>query len=93
MRDYESKHRDKISGGYIELEIKYTEDDEEKPKPKKTKSDKGKSEKKDESKLSKEVQDLMKLIFDMNMINQSMQEIGYDAKKCPLGKLGDSTIK
>ena len=35
----------------------------------------------------------MKLIFDMNMINQSMQEIGYDAKKCPLGKLGDSTIK
>ena len=22
-----------------------------------------------------------------------MKEIGYDAKKCPLGKLGDSTIK
>jgi len=35
----------------------------------------------------------MKLIFDMEMINKSMLEIGYDAKKCPLGKLGDSTIK
>jgi hypothetical protein len=26
------------------------------------------------------------------MINNSMKEIGYDAKKCPLGKLGDGTI-
>ena len=91
--DYEKKYRDKTSGGYIELEIKYTEDDEEKPKPKKTKSDKGKPVKKESSKLSKEVQDLMNLIFDMKMINNSMKEIGYDAKKCPLGKLGDSTIK
>lgn len=28
----------------------------------------------------------------MKMIDNSMKEIGYDAKKCPLGKLGDSTI-
>lgn len=34
----------------------------------------------------------MRLIFDMNMINNSMKEIGYDAKKMPLGKLGDTTI-
>lgn len=35
----------------------------------------------------------MRLIFDMKMINTSMKEIGYDAKKMPLGKLGDNTIK
>lgn len=35
----------------------------------------------------------MKLIFDINMIKSSMKEIGYDAKKCPLGKLGDNTVK
>lgn len=27
------------------------------------------------------------------MINNTMKEIGYDAKKMPLGKLGDNTIK
>lgn len=27
------------------------------------------------------------------MIVSCMKKIGYDAKKCPLGKLGDSTIK
>lgn len=34
----------------------------------------------------------MRLVFDMKMIEKSMKEIGYDAKKCPLGKLGDNTI-
>ena len=29
----------------------------------------------------------------MNMINKTLSEIGYDAKKMPLGKLGDGTIK
>lgn len=35
----------------------------------------------------------MGLIFDVNVMNNTMKEIGYDAKKMPLGKLGDSTIK
>lgn len=35
----------------------------------------------------------MGLIFDVNVINNTMKEIGYDAKRMPLGKLGDSTIK
>ncbi len=34
----------------------------------------------------------MQLIFDTNMLNNAMKEIGYDARKMPLGKLGDSTI-
>lgn len=35
----------------------------------------------------------MGLIFDVNVMNNTMKEIGYDAKRMPLGKLGDSTIK
>ena len=47
---------------------------------------------KNPSKLSKEVQDLINLIFDMKMIDKGMKEIGYDAKKMPLGKLAKSSI-
>lgn len=39
------------------------------------------------------LQKLMSLIFDVNIMNSTMKEIGYDAKKMPLGKLGQSTIK
>lgn len=39
------------------------------------------------------LQNLIKLIFDVNIMNNTMKEIGYDAKKMPLGKLGEGTIK
>lgn len=29
----------------------------------------------------------------MNIMNNTMKEIGYDAKRMPLGKLGETTIK
>ena len=50
-------------------------------------------EKVKESKLDKRVQDLIKLIFNMKMMQQQMTEIGYDAKKLPLGKLSKETIR
>ena len=34
----------------------------------------------------------MNLIYDKNIMNKQMAEIGYDAKKMPLGKLGKETI-
>jgi poly [ADP-ribose] polymerase len=34
------------------------------------------------------LQKLMSLIFDVNIMNNTMKEIGYDAKRMPLGKLG-----
>lgn len=46
-----------------------------------------------ESQLAKEVQDLIRLIFDMKMMNSQMKEIGYDTKKMPLGKLSKSSIE
>jgi poly [ADP-ribose] polymerase 2/3/4 len=38
------------------------------------------------------VQDLIRLIFDMKMMAKQMKEIGYDAKKMPLGKLAKTSI-
>jgi poly [ADP-ribose] polymerase len=43
--------------------------------------------------MDESLQRLMGLIFDVNLMNNTMKEIGYDAKRMPLGKLGDSTIK
>ena len=45
-----------------------------------------------QSNLPSPVQDLIKLMFDMKMMNNQMKEIGYDAKKMPLGKLAKSSI-
>ena len=46
-----------------------------------------------QSKMDAGLQKLINLIFDVNIMNNTMKEIGYDAKKMPLGRLGDSTIK
>ncbi|KAI8926209.1 poly polymerase catalytic domain-containing protein [Entophlyctis helioformis] len=46
-----------------------------------------------DSKLKPPVLDLMKLIFNMDMMSQQMMEIGYDAKKMPLGKLSKANIR
>ena len=46
-----------------------------------------------ESKLPGSVQGLIRMLFDMKMMQKQMEEIGYDAKKMPLGKLSKDTIK
>ena len=45
------------------------------------------------SKIDTGLQKLINLIFDTKLMDTTMKEIGYDAKKMPLGKLGDNTIK
>ena len=35
---------------------------------------------------------MVKLIFDMNMIESSIVQIGYDLKRLPLGQLSKETI-
>ncbi|ORX55486.1 PARP-domain-containing protein [Piromyces finnis] len=46
-----------------------------------------------DSKLDEKVQDIIKLIFDISLMEQQMSEIGYNAKKMPLGKLTKEHIK
>lgn len=45
-----------------------------------------------ESKLPKQVQDFVKLICDVDMMKKQMVEVGYDAKKMPLGKISKKMI-
>ncbi|KAG4981789.1 hypothetical protein AAZX31_10G017700 [Glycine max] len=45
-----------------------------------------------ESKLEPRVAKFISLVCNVSMMNQQMMEIGYNAKKLPLGKLSKSTI-
>jgi poly [ADP-ribose] polymerase 2/3/4 len=45
------------------------------------------------SSLPKSVGKLMQLIFDFKMINEQMNQAGFDVKKSPLGKLAVTTIE
>ena len=92
---YKKKYNEKVSKGYTEIEISYEEDEEKKEpaKGKKVKKKDNGDEKEEKSKLDTHVQNLVKLIFNMKLMQQQMVEIGYDAKKMPLGKLSKDTIK
>lgn len=35
----------------------------------------------------------MELIFDVKNLDNTLKQIGYDAKKMPLGKLSEATLK
>ena len=83
IEDFTKKYNDKVQGGYFPLIIDYTNNDEEKKEKKSQK----------ESGLPISVQNLMQLIYDINVMNEQMAEIGYDSKKMPLGKLGKETLK
>ena len=68
------------------------EEEKEEKKEKAKKKDGDDDEPETQSNLPERVQDLIKLIFDMKMMNNQMKEIGYDAKKMPLGKLAKASI-
>jgi poly [ADP-ribose] polymerase len=88
--EYNKKFNEKTRGGYIEVHITYEDEQEETKIVKKAEREEGKQE---ESKLDKRVKDLINLIFDLKTITNTLAEIGYDAKKMPLGKLSQETIK
>lgn len=97
---FEKKLHDKTcKGEYTKIEIAYDEEEESKPVVIEKKSSKklkisGKvSLQRALSILDQRLSNLINLIFDMKMMNTQMKEIGYDAKKMPLGKLAKSTIQ
>lgn len=75
------------------MEMNYEADAEDEKKDEEVDKNVKPKEPEVESQLSKEVQDLIRLIFDMKMMNNQMKEIGYDAKKMPLGKLSKTSIE
>ena len=53
---------------------------------------KQKTIRKDKSELPEQVQDLLRFIFDMNLIEKSVVKVGYNVKKLPLGQLSKETV-
>lgn len=45
------------------------------------------------SQLSIKVQELVNFIYDKNLMEQSMADVGYDVKRLPLGELSDETVR
>jgi poly [ADP-ribose] polymerase len=84
------------NGKYTFLERNYEEDDEEEEQEKEKKAVK-KEPTEDrppvESKLEKPIQDLMSFIFNQQHMNSALASMSYDAKKLPLGKLSERTLK
>eukprot|EP00826_Nyctotherus_ovalis_P013167 TRINITY_DN13519_c0_g1_i9.p1 TRINITY_DN13519_c0_g1~~TRINITY_DN13519_c0_g1_i9.p1 ORF type:complete len:576 (-),score=216.42 TRINITY_DN13519_c0_g1_i9:173-1900(-) len=87
---YTKKYNEKTSKGYTEIEISY---EDEKPQKSVGSGKYNEDEKQVASKLDHDVEDLVKLIFNMKLMQKQMVEIGYDARKMPLGKLSKDTIK
>ena len=87
------KYRDKTGGGYQEIFIDYEAEEVKKDNKPEKKSDKKKSKKLFKNTLNEDVMDLIRLIYNKQMINDNLHEIGYDSKKMPLGKLSPITLK
>ncbi|KAL9112482.1 MAG: hypothetical protein Q9227_003324 [Pyrenula ochraceoflavens] len=76
---------------FIEKNYEADDDDDEDDK-KKVKSEPANDDS-TPSKLPMQTQRLMELIFNQNHFNSVLEEIGYNADKMPLGKLGKPTLK
>ena len=96
IHQYNVKLREKTAKGeYREIEINYGQEENASDEDKNDDQKKTKSPNQDfnESKLSVPVKNFIQLIFDLNMMNRQMKEIGFNVKKMPLGKLAKSSIQ
>jgi len=107
-QDFMKKYKDKTAnswqdrksfkpktGKYTLIEIDYGAEAEVEEKKEKEPADSPKKDKKDlpGSTLDAKVQDVVKLIFDIKMMEHVMVEMEFDIKKMPLGKLTKKQIK
>ncbi|KAI0184130.1 poly polymerase catalytic domain-containing protein [Xylaria flabelliformis] len=76
---------------YAFIEKSYEPDSEDEEEADQVKTE-VKEEEEPESKLTKPVQDLMKLIFNQEYFTNAMSDLNYDSAKLPLGKLSKATI-
>lgn len=79
-------------GKYTFLERNY-ENDEDEAEEQQVKDEDADEKSAVESKLPKQTQRLMELIFNQNHFNAVLEQIGYNANKLPLGKLSKATLK
>ncbi|KAI4164836.1 MAG: hypothetical protein LQ342_001469 [Letrouitia transgressa] len=104
LKEFDKKFKDKSGhkwedraeppkkGKYTFIERSYEDDDEDGANVKDEDED-VKQENEAESKLPKQTQRLVELIFNQNHFNAVLEGIGYNANKLPLGKLSKDTLK
>ncbi|KAJ3332829.1 Poly [ADP-ribose] polymerase 2 [Blyttiomyces sp. JEL0837] len=84
----------KVDGKYHLLERDFTVDTQSAPSAAEKKSKEAPPpEEKVESKLDKPIQELIALIYNMDLAAKEMSQLEYDANKMPLGKLTKRTIQ
>ena len=105
LKDYNKKFKDKSGnkwedrsepakkGKYTFLERNYEDDEDDAEEQVKKEEEDDDSATKVESKLPRQTQRLIELIFNQNHFNAVLENIGYNANKLPLGKLSKSTLK
>ncbi|KAI4240602.1 MAG: hypothetical protein LQ352_007610 [Teloschistes flavicans] len=91
---WEDRHQPAKKGKYTFIEKSYEDDSDSDGEPAATKPKvEDEEEEMIESKLPKQVQRLIELIFNQNHFNSVLEGIGYNANKLPLGKLSKATLK
>jgi len=100
---WDNRHGEMKSNKYVFIERSYEDDDDDEADelPGSDKRNKIKEEANDEeeeeeeivqSKLPEPVQRLLKLIFNQEYFNATLNEFSYDANKMPLGKLSKTSL-
>ena len=85
------KYKDKtINHNYKEIYIDYEAEVKKDENPEK--NNKKTKKKVFKNMLNEDVMDLIRLIYNKQIINDNLHEIGYDSKKMPLGKLSPTTL-
>ena len=91
------KYKDKTGRNYKEIKIDYSNGEDDNKEMLENKDEKNKKENKSTEELHKILSDkvieLIELIYNKNILNQQMKEIGYDSSKMPLGKLAKESLE
>jgi len=82
-----------VQGKYDLIQRDYGVDEEEKKEIVEKKSSSQQNDNVPGAKIAAPLQMLISLIFDVKMMSEEMVEIGYDARKMPLGKLTKDTVR
>ena len=105
LKEYGKKFKDKSGhkwedrsepakkGKYTFIERSYEDDEDEDEGDAQVKKEEGADDEEPDSKLPRQTQRLMELIFNQNHFNAVLESIGYNANKLPLGKLSKATLK
>ena len=88
---WEDRSEPAKKGKYTFLERSYENDEDKAVKKEEEENDDDKPQ--TDSKLPRQTQRLMELIFNQSHFNAVLEGIGYNANKLPLGKLSKSTLK